>query len=101
MTSLSFFKLLGILFHCELKMAGAVQKLVNEVRWKVKTLLRSARYHTVAELVTLYKSKVLGFIEYSTPAIYHATDTVLAKLERVQERLLRAVGCTDREALLH
>ena len=81
-------------------MEGAVQKLVNEVRWKVKTLLKSARYHTVAELVTLYKGKVLGYIEYRTPAIYHATDTVLKKLDKVQQHFLRQVGLTEKDALL-
>ena len=62
---------------------------------------RSASFHTEAELVTLYKRKLLGYLEYRTPAIYHATDTTLAKLDKVQERLLRVVGCTEREALLH
>ena len=95
------FKVLGVTFDCELKMAGAVQKLVNEVRWKVKTLLRSAQYHTVEELVTFYKSKVLGFIEYRTPAIDHATDTVLKKLDAVQKNFLKDVGLTEKDALLN
>ena len=40
-------------------------------------------------------------MEYRTAAVYHATDTVLEPLNSVQNKLLRAVGCTDREALLY
>ena len=82
-------------------MAGAVQKLAGEASWKLTQLERSACFHTEAELVTLYKSKLLGYLEYQTPAIYHATDTTLAKLDKIQKRLLRIVSCTEREALLH
>ena len=49
----------------------------------------------------LYKSKLLGFVEYRTPAIYHATDSVLEPLDKVQGKLLKVVGCTPREALLN
>ena len=49
----------------------------------------------------LYKSKLLGYLEYRMPALYHATDTVLAPLDRLQDRLLQAVGCSETEALLN
>jgi len=95
------FKVLGVSFDCELKMEGAVQKLVGEARWKLKTLQKASTYHVDSELVTLYKSKLLSYIEYRTPAIYHATDTVLQSLDGVQQKLLKVVGCTELEALLH
>ena len=95
------FKILGVLFDCELKMAGAVHKLAGEARWKLRALQKSAVYHTDAELVTLYKSRLLGYLEYRTPALYHATDTVLAALDKVQDKLLQVVGCTEVEALLN
>jgi hypothetical protein len=39
-------------------------------------------------------------VEYRTPAVYHATDTVLAALERVQASLLRQTGISAMEALM-
>ena len=76
-------------------MDGAVQRLVGEAHWKLRTLEKSATYHCDAELVTLYKSKLLSYLEYHTPAIYHATDSVLEPLNKVQDRLLKVVGCSD------
>ena len=95
------FKLLGVTFDCKLAMDTAARALVGEARWKVKTLLRASTYHTDAELVLLYKSRLLGYLEYRTPALYHASDTDLTALNGVQDRLWKVVGCTEREALQH
>ena len=40
----------------------------------------------------LYKSRVLSYLEYRTPAVYHATDTVLSPLNRLQNTFLRRLG---------
>ena len=93
-------ELLGVTFDTELRMEDAVASIVNEVRWKVRTLLRCARFHTDRELVNLYKSRVLSFLEYRTPAVYHATCTVLGPLDRVQESFLRNAGVTALEGLM-
>ena len=95
------FKLLGVQFDCKLAMDTAVHKLAGEAHWKLKTLLRAAQYHCDADLVLLYKSRLLGYLEYRTPALYHACDTTLKALDKVQEKLLRRVGCTEKEALQH
>ena len=95
------FKLLGVHFDCKLAMETAVHKLAGEAHWKLRTLLRAAKYHCDADLVLLYKSRLLGYLEYRTPALYHASDTTLQALDKVQEKLLRVVGCTEREALQH
>ena len=93
------YDLLGVRFDCKLGMAGAVRKLVGEASWKLRTLVRSSNYHCDAELVLLYKSRLLGYLEYRTSAVYHATDTALKPLNNLQDKLLREVGCTDVEAL--
>ena len=71
-------KLLGILFDDSLSMEKAVNQFVSEASWKLRTLLRTKRFYTDADLVLLYKSHLLSYIEYRTPAIYHATRDVLA-----------------------
>ena len=49
----------------------------------------------------LYKSHVLGFVEYRTPAVYHASPSVLLPLDRLQNWLLRDLGLTPEEALVN
>ena len=77
------YKLLGVLFDCQLTMAASLQALVGKARWKLRSLLRSDNYHNDFELVKLYKSRLLGYLEYHTPAVHHASDTQLEPLNRV------------------
>ena len=80
------FKLLGVDFDCALTMAGALYKLVGKARWKLHALLKSSAYHTEVELVELYKTKLLGYLEYRTAAFYHVTCTTLQPMNRILER---------------
>ena len=48
----------------------------------------------------MYKAHLLSYIEYRIPALYHACDTALGELDRVQTRFLREAGLTEEEALL-
>ena len=81
-------------------MADAVAEVVTEAGWKLRTLLRTQRYYTDADLIVLYKSHVLSYLEYRTPAVYHATRSVLDKLDEVQRRFLRNVGVDEETARL-
>ena len=63
-------------------------------------MLRTRRYHTTAYMVRLYKAQLLGYIEYRTSAIYHATKDVLEPVDAVQKRFLKELGLTDVSALL-
>ena len=82
-------------------MAAAVSQLVAEAGWKLRTLLRTRRFYTYADLVTLYKAHLFSFLEYRTPAIYHATRDVLARLDAVQSRFLTDAGISKEDALVH
>ena len=42
----------------------------------------------------------MSFLEYRTPAIYHATRVVLSRLDAVQSRFLRDIGVDDISALV-
>ena len=94
-------ELLGVNFDTGLTMADAVHDTVHQVSWKLRTLQRSRRFHTDRELVNVYKSRVLGYLEYRTPAVYHATSTTLQPLDKVQDRFLRDAGLSQLEALMH
>ena len=95
------FKLLGIPFDNALTMRDAVVELVSEASWKLASILRSGRFFTDGELVTLYKSQLLSYLEYRTAAIYHACNTVLAPLDSFQDRFLSEIGVSDADALFH
>jgi hypothetical protein len=48
----------------------------------------------------MYKSHFLSFLEYRTPAIYHAKREALGRLDNVQSRFLREAGIDDITALM-
>ena len=72
----------------------------GRANWKLTTLLRTRQFYNTAELVKLYKTHVLPTLEFSTPAVYHASNTVLDHLDKVQRRFLREVNLTAADALL-
>ena len=94
------FRLLGVTFDGALTMTDAVADVVTSTGWKLRTLIRTRRYYTDADLVLLYKSHLLSYIEYRTPAIYHASRAVLEKLDAVQTRFLRDAGIDEVTALV-
>jgi hypothetical protein len=94
------FKQLGITFNGGLTMSETVADLVCAAGWKLRTLLRTKRYYTDADLINLYKAHMLSWIEYRTAAIYHATRAVLCNLDAVQSRFLRKVGVDEITALM-
>ena len=54
-----------------------------------------------ARLSVLFRSHVVSFVEFRTPAIAHAASSVLAAVDGVHPRFLRAMNFTEREALLN
>ena len=93
------FEILGVEFDNRLSMQAAIEDLVHKGRWKVRALLQARGYYGVEQMVLLYKTHVLPFVEHRTAAIYHAVDTLLATLDRVQETFLRELGLSELEAL--
>ena len=81
-------------------MADGVAEVVHKASSRLCCLLRCRRFYSVADLVLQYKAQVLSYIEYRTPAIYHAADTHLDKLDAVQCRFLKEVGVSPLEALV-
>ncbi len=47
------FKLLGVPFDTGLSMANVVSELVSSAGWKLKTILRTRRFYTDADLIVL------------------------------------------------
>ncbi len=93
------FKILGVLFDCQLTMRSAAQEVAREAGWKVRSILRCRRFYSTPQLVKLYKTQVLSYIESRTAALHHAAPSVLDAIDRVQRRFLREVGLTELDAL--
>ena len=94
------FKLLGINFDCSLDMSDAVNDVVIDAGWKLRTLLRTRRFYSDADLVMLYKTHLLAYLEYRTPAIYHARKDVLSRLDNVQTKFIKNATIDEVVALL-
>ena len=92
---------LGVQFDCKLLMHQAVRQCATEVGWRLVALLRTQRFQSLSELVVLYKSHILPFLEYRTAAIAHAATSVLNELDVTMDRFLHSVSLTDIEALMH
>ena len=82
------FRILGCYFDPKLLMHEAVKIIAVEAGWRLRSLLRSQRYFSVPSLVHLYKSLVLSYLESFTAAIYHTADSVIERIDRIQDRLL-------------
>jgi len=95
----SSFRLLGVQFDLQLTMQEAIGECAVEGHWRLSSLLRSRRYFSLKDLALHYKSHILTYIEYRTPAITHAASSHLDHLDSVQKRFLRNVGISSFEAL--
>ena len=95
------FKMLGVVFDTKLLMTNAISECVTACNWKITSILRTKIFFTDAELVLFFKSHILSFIEYRTPAIYHAAHSHISQLDRVYTRFLRQVNVAPLEALFH
>ena len=95
------FRLLGIPFDHGLLMHDAIHEIVGEASWKMGSILRTQRYFNDAELVNLYKSKLLSYLEYRTSAIYHSCETALRPLDSFQDKFLSELAISPEDALFH
>ena len=68
------FTLLCTEFDCPLLMDTAVHTTVAQcsAAGEMRLLLRTQRYHTDAELIMLFKSHIVSYLEFRTAALAHA-----------------------------
>ena len=93
------FKILGIWFDTALSMKRVVSELCGKVSWELTSLFRASKLFDIPGLVIQYKARILQYIEYRSPAIYHADATVLAEIDHQYCKFLRGIGITSEAAL--
>ena len=101
MPSDSEFKILGVEFDCKLTMHSAIRHCALEAAQKLKAIMRTRRYFNDRELITLFKSHVLFYVEYRTPAFLHASSSLLHPIDHLFDRLLSYTGVSYCDALIH
>ena len=79
-------------------MASAIGKLHNVATWRLKSILKLRRFYDKEDLMISFKSKILSYLEYRTPAIYHAAGTLLELINGIQSKFLREIGISNEEA---
>ena len=91
--------MLGVTFDSKLKMDKSVYAIAAQAHVRVSSILRCKAFYNVDCLLRFYKCFVLSYIEHATPAVYHVNSFVLSSLDRVQHRMLEAVGLNEEDAL--
>ena len=71
------------------------------MRLKHQAILRCQCFFCTYDLINVYKSQVLSYIEYRTPGIYHACNSHLDRLDATQTRFLKELGVSETEALMN
>ena len=75
-------------WHCEL------------ARSKIKILLRTRGIHDIRTMLQRYKAHIWGDTEYANDAILYACDTVLSRIDRLQQEFLDEMHLTSEAAFL-
>ena len=81
-------------------MESAVDAAATKASAKLRALLRARKYMSLSDVVLQLKAQILCLLEYLAAAVYHASDTVLFGLDRVQARFSREVGLSEADAFL-
>ena len=86
----------------QLNMSEAVDSVVARARPKIKALLRSRAFYGLADLILQFKTHIWGLIEYSHGCVLHASDSALARINRLQSSFVDALGvCEEYVFLIH
>ena len=75
--------LLGVTFDTGLYMHEAVNEVAAEAGWRLKSLLRTRKFHILAEMPRLYKAHILSFVESRTAGLHHAAPSSLQAIDRI------------------
>ena len=94
------FKLLGVVFDTKLQMSNAIEDLVSRARARLKCIMRVSKFQPLSEQVYLFKCHVLPIIEWCCCTYFHATDTLLRKVDGVLGSFAYDLGISRRDLFL-
>ena len=91
---------LGIQVDSKLLTRECIHEIAVGAGRRLRALLKAKRLFTKPSSMVHYKARVLSYIEYRTPTLYHCCSTTLDEVDSVQRLFLREVGLTPEEALV-
>ena len=94
------FKLLGLMTDPDLRMHSAIDQLLSRIRPKVTAILRTRAYYSVPQLIDQFKTHIWGLIECNSGGYFHAANSLLVKVDKVQTRFLKELDLTEEQAFL-
>ena len=94
------FKLLGCLIDNKLIMKQAIDKILSQIRPKIRAILRTRHHYDCKTLVNQFKTHVWGLMEFHNGGIFHAASYLLAKLDSAQRGFLNELELTPEIAFL-
>ena len=94
------FKLIGLLTDCKLTMNYAIDAMLAKIRPKIVAILRTRTHYDTATLIQQFKTHVWGLMECQSGGIFHASTTLLNKIDGTHRRFLRDIGVSEAAAFL-
>ena len=92
------FKLLGLLVDCKLIMLPAVEKILSQIKPKIRAILRTKKYYDNKTLISQFKTHIWGVMECHSGGLFHSSDSVLKKLDQVHFQFLHELEMNASEA---
>ena len=92
------FKMLGLKIDIRLCMEEAISAILQKTRPKMRALLRTRGQYSIEDMFLQFKTHILGILESNIGGIYHATNTALAPLDRLQSAFANNFNMNDATA---
>ena len=90
-TNTDYIKLLGVHIDYSMNISNHISELCNKVCKKVGILVRLRNFFPCLAKFTIYKSSILSYLTYFHLVWHFCKASDRGKIERLQERALRAV----------
>ena len=81
-------------------MHDAIENILSQARPKIKAMLRTRAHYDAISLVSQFKTHIWSIMEQHNGAIFHASASMLEKLDSMQKRFLDEIGMSEQEAFL-
>ena len=94
------FKLLGCMVDVDLRMHSAVEQVLSKIRPKNKAILRTRGYYNTFDLILQFKTQIWGLIEGNMGGYFHAAQSLLEKIDQVQNSVLRELDLSPADDFL-
>ena len=94
------FKLLGCMIDCKLLMHEAIDKIISQMRPKMQAIIRTKLHYNAQDLLSQFKTHVWSIMETHNGGIFHASSSLLQKLDSLQNHFLKEIGIDAKTAFV-